>query len=197
MIVKDKKYILKQFKDIKIEDFEFNKNLEVDKIGKSNFILKSAGYYKYKLTSEQIDLIDLINNIRIKYNIPKLNYSIEEKLPDFILNEYANEYTELFLDENKNIFKISKNEYLFRYSKDHFKKELTNKNPEIVNIISKDTLNKIIIIEQRNNEFILISGNPSNSSEQNPKIEIKEYNLNFGNLNSENDIINLSAFRGK
>ena len=184
----NKTYILTQFKYINIEEYEFDEtfsNLDIN--GKNDFIFKKSNKYKYKLNSEQIDLINLINNIRKEYNLEELDYSLEENLPDFIINEYPDEYTEIILDKIKNIFKISKNKYLFRYSKGQFKNNLNNKNPEIINIILKKSLNKIIIIEQNNIEFILIYGNLPNFSFECQELKL---NVNYDSLNSEKETIN-------
>ena len=182
-------YLLKQFKDIKIEDYKLCSNFgNLDIIEKNNFVLNNSKSYKYQLTTEEIHLINLINKIRKQYKVEELAYSLEEKIPDFILNE--NEYKEILLDECKNFFTISSNEYLFRETKEQFKKALENRDSNILNIILKKSLKKIIIIEKRNIEFILVSGNTNNTLNQNLEIEIKGYNLNSYHLDSENDFIN-------
>ena len=144
---KENKYILTEFKDIKIDDYELCKNFgKLNTKEKYDFILDKAKNYKYKLTPKQIDLIILINDIRTKYNIKKLYYEEKVKIPDFILNES----TEILLDETKNFFKISTNEYLFRYQKNQFKNYIKNNNSQIINILLKESLNSIKIIEQGN-----------------------------------------------
>ena len=65
-----KKYILTQFKYINIEEYELDKkfgNLDIN--GKNDFIFNKSKDYKYKLNSEQIDLINLINNIRKEHKL--------------------------------------------------------------------------------------------------------------------------------
>ncbi len=183
---KDKRiyYFLKQFRDIKIEDYKLCENFgNLDIIEKNNVVLNNSKGYIYKLTTEEIYLIYLINKIRNQYKAEKLAYSLEEKIPDLMLNE--NEYKEILFDECKNFFTISSNEYLFRGTKENFKKALENKDPNILNIITKKSLKKIIIIEKRNTEYILISGDINNT-----EIQIRGYNLNSFQLDSESNFIN-------
>ena len=177
-------YFLKQFRDIKIEDYKLCGNFgNLDIIEKNNVILNNSRSYIYKLTTEEVFIIYLINEIRNQYKAEKLAYSLEEKIPDLILNE--NEYKEILFDECKNFFTISSNEYLFRDTKENFKKALEKKDPNILNIIIKKSLKKIIIIEKRNTEYILISGDTNNT-----EIQIRGYNLNSFQLDSESNFIN-------
>ena len=55
-----------------------------------------------------------------------------------------------------NIFKLSKNKYLFIYPIGEFKNRLINKDENINNILLYDSLNYIMIMEKENKEYILI-----------------------------------------
>ena len=72
---------------------------------------KYINEYDYNLDDNSIDLIKKINDIRKRYNINLLNFYKVEYLPDFIKNEK----TEIIFFENKNIYKINCNSYIFKY----------------------------------------------------------------------------------
>jgi len=60
--------------------------------------------------------------------MPELKYEETEKLPNFIINKK----TELIFFNKENIYKLSKNVYVFKYPKNEFKNNLNDK--EIINI---------------------------------------------------------------
>jgi len=150
---KKKTIILNQFKGLKIIyqklPKKFNNLSEKEKI---EFIFKKDNIkkYEYKLNENQINLIDKINDIRKKNNIPLLKYFEREKLPEFIINEK----TQLIFNDNENLFKLSPNFYVFKYPKNEFKNFLNNN--QILYIITIETLNIINIIQQNNFELISI-----------------------------------------
>ena len=97
-------------------------------------------------------LINLINEYRIKYHLPRLIFNEEERVPDFIINDNS----EVMLLGYKNIFKFSKRKYLFKYRINEFENNLLNKDRNILEIILIEDLNKISVIDIDNFEYILI-----------------------------------------
>ena len=140
--------------------------------------------YKYKLNQNQINLIQNINDIRQQNNIPKLIYEENENLPDFIINKK----TELIFYKNENIYKLSKNCYIFRYPKNEFKNNLNDK--EIFNILTIEFLDRINIIEQDDIEFVSIYNNIYINDINNPNNNINIRLTEKYNANTEDEINN-------
>ena len=180
----EKKFILNQINGINVRDFELpdefddlNKKEEIEIVFDKENIQK----YKYILNLDQINLIKKINDIRKKYNLWKLFYSEYEILPDFIINPKL----ELILFPNENIYKISTNYYIFKYTKNEFQNYLNVR--EILNILTIGFLEEINIIEQNGIEFISIykknnkyNNNidiPNNNKNTSIKIKLRDNNI--------------------
>ena len=144
--------ILQEINGININDFELPEKFEGSN-NKKNYELifkkQNIKEYKYQLKINEIDIIQQINDIRKKKNIPELKFYKNEKLPDFIINKK----TEIILFPNKNIYKLSLYCYIFKFQKNDFLNFITKK--EIISIINIDLLDKINIIEK--DEFYYIS----------------------------------------
>ena len=76
---------------------------------------------------------------------------IDEYLPDFIVNELS----EIMFEKYKNIFKLGKEKYLFKYKFGEFKKYVE----ENKNILIKDKFNRINIVRRNEIEYVLIYEN--------------------------------------
>ena len=111
-------------------------------------------------------------------NIPKLQYNIYEKIPNFIINPKF----KLLLNKNENIYKISNNLYIFKYNKNELQNLLNDK--EIINIIKFGFLDIINIIEKNNTEFISIyNSRPENNYAKNLNNNIDIYNIDIPHIN--------------
>ena len=177
-----KKIFLNQFKGLNIIKKElpkkFNKLKEKEK---NEFIFKkeSVKEYQYELNENQINLIYKINKIREDNHISLLNYDKLEKLPEFLINEK----TQLIFNDYDNIFKLSKNFYVFKYKINEFQNYINNN--QILNIITIETLNEINIIKQNNFEFISIYGNDDSKD---ISLDIKKPNININGPGIKLDI---------
>ena len=137
--------------------------------------------YKYVLNESQKNLINKINQIRQQHDIFTLNYYNIESIPDFIINKRVN----LIFSIDTNIFKLKSNAYIFKYHKNEFEKLIDK--AEIMNILTNDLLDRIIIIEQDNEEFIEIFS----EANQNEITRIDSLNMNelYVNENTEDRMI--------
>ena len=177
-----KTIFLNQFKGLNIIKKElpkkFNKLKEKEK---NEFIFKkeSVKEYQYELNANQINLIYKINKIREDNHISLLNYDKLEKLPEFLINEK----TQLIFNDYDNIFKLSKNFYVFKYKINEFQNYINNN--QILNIITIETLNEINIIKQNNFEFISIYGNDDSKD---ISLDIKKPNININGPGIKLDI---------
>ena len=152
-VAKRKKIILTKFRDIEINNFnlpdDFNK---WNKTKKKEFILNNKNRYIINITENEKDLVSLINKYRKENNIDELVYDKKIFFDELIIDKYS----EHILVKNENIFKLSNTNYLFRYPVGEFAKKFNERNKDIINILLKVSLNKIIIIIKNNIEFINI-----------------------------------------
>jgi hypothetical protein len=147
------KYILTGYKDIEIKGFllpdYFHK---MNNESKKKFIDDNKSNFQFLLNHEQLDLISLVNDFRERNNLEKFTIDWDKKLPNFILNDSS----EIILFGYKNIFKLANQCYLFKYKIDEFEKKFKNNEKDIINILLKPNLNRIIIIYQNMTEYILV-----------------------------------------
>ena len=163
-------YILKQFQNINIEDFELPDNFdEKNNDEKRLYIFNNKKYYKIKPSYDNI--LKLINELRRKNNIDKLTFETES-FSKLVINEYS----EIILFKNKSIFKISKWKYLFVNPVNKFENKIKNRNQDLVNILLNKNLNAIQIYNQDNIEFIYIYKKYKNTNLK-PTKNIKSINL--------------------
>lgn len=146
--------VLIKYKDIDINYYllpnDFVKKTKNDKL---KYISENANKFLFNHSKEQMNLIELINKFRTDNNIGELTvYEFNNLLPDFIINEPS----ELILFQYKSIFKLSKNKYLFIYPTGEFANKFKRNNPDILDILLNENLNRIIIIKKGYNEYILI-----------------------------------------
>ena len=118
---------------------------------KKNYILKNLKNFKISMNDEQIDIINHINEIRLNNNISKLEYNKSFEIYDFILNEVP----EFYFFPFKKIVMLSKRKYLIKCFKEELKEQLNNNN-DIMKILMTENFNRISIIENEINIYILI-----------------------------------------
>lgn len=146
--------MLTKFRDIKIKEFELPDdffNIEDNK--KRSYILNNESKYKNYISEEKKNLISLINTFWKENNIDELFYTEENNYEDFSI---IDKLSEPILFSNKNIFKFSNNNYLFKYPINEFRIRINNKDENILEILLYDFLDKIIIIEKGNIEYIVL-----------------------------------------
>jgi len=176
--------ILKKYKGITINDFELTNNFhKMSKKDKKNLIFKNRTKFQYTHSTRHLHLINLINEYRIKYHLPRLLFNEEERIPDFVINDNS----EVMLLGYKNIFKFSKRKYLFKYRINEFEQNLLNKDGNILEIILNEDLNKISVIDIDNFEYILIYDSLDDFKVN--LIEAKSGNPNSLNGDMYNEII--------
>ena len=167
------KLFLTKFKDIDIYRFHLPKKFKkMKEYKKRKYIMKNKNKYKIMLSESQEYYILQINKYRIENNINELNYDKCIAFKDLILDKYSEP---IFFD-NKNIFHLSDNNYLLKYPINEFVTRFNDKEKDIVNILLKDHLNKIIIINKNNMIFIHIFKEKNSFSKgiQNKRIIVKE-----------------------
>ena len=147
------KYYLTQYKNIEISHFLLPNNFhKMNAVAKRKFINDNKYNFQFLLTQPQLDLISLLNEFRENNNLEKFTIDWERKLPKFLINENS----ELMLFSYHTILKIANQCYLFRYKIGKFEADFKNNNQDILNILLKPNLNRIIMINQNTIEYILI-----------------------------------------
>ena len=192
-----KKYFVNKLNGIDIYTFELPDrfdNLSDKEKSKIIFEKENLLEYKYKSNSYKLNLIlNKINDIRVKINIPLMHLEKNECLPDFIINEK----TKMYFYPNENIYKLSPNYYVFKYHKSKFQNDINNN--EIKNILSNEVLDTISIIEKDEFEYISIynKNNPNNNIQRNnndnnrPRIQM-DINTNIDIANTEDKMNDIS-----
>ena len=107
-------------------------------------------YLVFSIMNENI--IPLINNFRIENQIEKLCFDETNDFKDLIFDRFSEPI--IFNDEN--IFKLSNESYLLKYPFNEFETRFNKREQNIINIILNDYLNKIIIIEKNNVQYIFL-----------------------------------------
>ena len=147
-----KKCILKKFRDLEINDYILPENFkQMNEYEKKKYILDNKNNYTIK---NQKDLINEINELRKENNIEDLNWDKKIYFEDLIMDKYS----EPFLNDYENIFKLSNKKYLLKYPFDEFQTRFNNREKNLIDILLNDNLNKIIIIEKNSIIFIFIYG---------------------------------------
>ena len=141
--------IIKKFRGFKINEYKYTTLKTFGKLDKID-----TGSIKkhliYDLNKNQILLILKINELRIKKNLNELKYERSQYFYEFF--NYYKKLNCFFYDINK----LDNKSYLFIYPKNEFEKKISEKEKEIIDILSKDCFNHIMILEKDLNEYILI-----------------------------------------
>ena len=174
-------YILNKINGINIYDFKLpNEYDKLNKIGKIAMIFKKENmkkYFLYGLDDTQKTLINNINQLRRKNNIPELEYNEKQYLPDYIINKK----TEFIFYEKENIYKFYNDYYLIKYPISECQKIINDNN--ITNILSINILDRINIIRKDDYEYIALYNNQFNENENNNNNQRENRNINIRNIN--------------
>ena len=145
----DEKYIfLTKHKGIKINDYPLPSNFISLKSSDKIKILENSEYFlKYTLNDKNIELINLINELRHENNLSKLIYNKVQNLIDYFkVNQSSCE---------KNLLINLKGE---------FKDKILSKDDDIIKKVLQKNFKYIMILEKDENEYILIYSFYNNNS---------------------------------
>ena len=149
----DISYSITSLNNINIEDYHISEDFEKMKENeKREFLLNNYKNMTYNFTLEQKYLIISINKFRKENNLSKLFVHKVKRIPDYIMNEPA----QIMMDSQNNFFKLSNNEYLFRYPIGEFENKFKNKDTNILSALLNEKLNYINIITKGNTEYVYI-----------------------------------------
>ena len=147
-------YYLTSLNNIKIDEYEISNNLiKMNDKEKKKFFLKIYKNMKYHISKNQKDLIILINDFRKNNNLNEFSFKEFNKIPNLIMKEPSKM---MLLYSWVKIFKLSNKKYLFKYHVNEFENKFKNKDKKIINILLKNNLNYLKIINKGNNEYILV-----------------------------------------
>ena len=145
----DEKYIfLTKHKGIKVNDYPLPSNFISLKSSDKIKILENSEYFlKYTLNDKNIELINLINELRHENNLSQLIYNKVQNLIDYFkVNQSSCE---------KNLLINLKGE---------FKDKILSKDDDIIKKVLQKNLKYIMILEKDENEYILIYSFYNNNS---------------------------------
>ena len=139
------------FNNIKIESFELPENFQNwKKKERKRFI--SDNYSKFKLYNQnEVGISMYLNMVKTKYHIPQFEKYDIQRMPKYIMDEPG----EMMLYPDRNIFKLSNKDYIFRYPIGEFENILRkNSDDNVKNILSKDNLTFYQVITKNDKEII-------------------------------------------
>ena len=137
---------LVSYKNIRIEEYTLPDNF-IKLKNKRDYISKIADQLKVDYRKKDYNLVDFINDFRIKNKLNELK--IDYKIPNFILHDSTS-----ILLSSLNIFKLSNNKYIFRFNNYDFDVDSFLENTNISNILLNENLNRINIIQQDKIKYI-------------------------------------------
>ena len=128
-VSKKTKIILISYNKIKLKKFELPLNFEsYNKLKRKKYIEEKVKYYQYLEYEEQSDLLDLLNSLRQKYELPDYNYEFYHNIPwDMLILP-----SEAIFFKYQNIFKIGFNKYILKYPFGEFRNKLIKEDSEII-----------------------------------------------------------------
>ena len=144
----DKIFYLTMYKNIIIKkvDLDLSNKNEHDK---RKYISSIANTFEIKNSDNDLKLIKSINYFKLKKNLNEL--ICDKKIPEFIIKGN----TEIIL-ANSNIIKLSDIKYVLKFKEEFVDFERMRSNTSIMNILKKNFLNKINIVQQGNTKYITI-----------------------------------------
>jgi len=148
IVDKINKYYLIRYKKIYINIYALpNDFINIDKIKYIKNIRKRLEHLNSK---EDLDIISSINNFRLNNNLKELK--VVTNLPKCIIDEP----TEFIICNYYTIFHLSNNNYILKYQLGSFNFDFKSKNKELMNILLKNNINTINIINQGEIQYILL-----------------------------------------
>ena len=168
------RYFLIEFKNIKIKKYLLPNNFEEMK-NKIHYLNSIAKEFLISHSMDELELISSINYFRRHNNTNPL--LINNNFPVFIIKGSSN----IFLTEFKHYFKINNRTYLFKYEKGKFIKNFMEKN-----VLLNNNLNRINIITQNDNKYILVYEDfeyYSKNKEENDEIDFERIFSNYKMIN--------------
>lgn len=149
----DTSYHILSLNDIGIVEYNVSKDFaKMSKRDRKEFLLNNYKNISYNISSGQKNLIKIINEYRKNNSLQELLIDKLNKIPSFIMNEPS----EIKMNSDQHIFKLSYKEYLFKYIVGEFEKNFKNGDMNILKILSDEKLNYIKIITRNNFEYIFL-----------------------------------------
>jgi hypothetical protein len=179
-----KNYLL-QINNTNINKYALSSDFhKMSNLNKKKYILKNLPHFIVAMTREQIDIIKMINDIRLNKNISQLEYNETSEFYDFLLKEPS----ELYLFPYKKTFMLSQRKYLIKCKKDEFKVLINENNNDIMKVLLMEDLDRIFIFEKKNIIYILVY------ESYDDYIDINNNNNNDNNVVNENELIDNDDF---
>ena len=173
-VVNEDLIILTKFRDIKINEYLLPHNFaDSNDYQKRVMLLQNINLFQIKISEKEKNIISSINKFRIDNTIDELKYDNLIGFKDLIFDKYS----EPIINNNENIFKLANESYLLKYPSNEFETKFNKGEKNIINIILKDYLNKIIIVEKENILFIFIFNSDIKPDTQRNKKEPKSESL--------------------
>ena len=146
-------YFIDYLSGIRIDNYKVSQDfINMDQLGKKQFLLNNYKNMKYINSNEQIRLIGLINEFREKNNLNKFSFDKFKNVPGCFMKKY----TEVEINKEENVFKLSNKLYLFKFSDGEFENKLKNNDidSDMLNALTNEELNHVKIINKNNFEYI-------------------------------------------
>ena len=146
-------YYLVSLNNIEIDNYILSKSfLNMDEKGRKQVLLNNYKNMKYKINTEEEDVIEFLNDFRKKNNLYELSEDRIKNIPECFMKQY----TEVEINKDENVFKLNNNLYLFKLLEGEFEEKLRNNDldSDMYDVLRSEKLNHVKIIKKNDFEYI-------------------------------------------
>ena len=148
-------YTLFSLNDIDIENYKLSKDfINMKEKERKKFLLNNYKNMKYTNYRKHLFLFDSINYWRRRNNLERLSLDRIKNFPECFIKQY----TEVEINKDENVFKLSDKLYLIKLLEKEFEKKAINKDfdSDMYDVLTNKELNHVKIVKKKKFLYIFI-----------------------------------------